>query len=237
MQQSNLPPQRYPSGRAKRRWAYVSGSHLRDTVRGQAFKRVRRGLRRVADRGVYEVGATRSSRRWGPSSEPSAWLRPRGRSGLTSSPTYPPRSQARSRRLPSFARALPSARRRSLKTATSRRRLIGAAVLAGGCGLTAANSAVQQEAQAACLSASANITDLAAKKAADQACRAVGSGNAGQLAHAAIQAARRAESRAWLLGTPRAPVSSVGSTLPLPSQRACRNATVARGLAGPACRA
>lgn len=110
---------------------------------------------------------------------------------MTSSPTFPPRSQARSRRLPSFARALPSARRRSRKTATSRRRLIGAAVLAGGCGLTAANSAVQQEAQAACLSASANITDLAAKKAADQACRAVGSGNAGQLAHAAIQAARQ----------------------------------------------
>lgn len=50
--------------------------------------------------------------------------------------------------------------------------------------MTAANSAVQQEAQAACLSASANITDLAAKKPADQACRAVGSGNAGQLAHA-----------------------------------------------------
>lgn len=66
------------------------------------------------------------------------------------------------------------------------------ALLAAGCGSAAVNSAVQQSAQAACLAASASITDPGAKKAADQACRAVGSGNSSQLARAAIQAARQA---------------------------------------------
>ncbi len=70
--------------------------------------------------------------------------------------------------------------------------LIAAAVAVAGCGSTAVNSAVEHGAQAACLSASANIPDRAAKKAADQACRAVGSGNTHQLTRAAIQGARQA---------------------------------------------
>ena len=70
--------------------------------------------------------------------------------------------------------------------------LVAAALVAAGCGSTAVNSAVEHGAQAACLSASANIPDRAAKKAADQACRAVGSGNTHQLTRAAIQAARQA---------------------------------------------
>jgi hypothetical protein len=70
--------------------------------------------------------------------------------------------------------------------------LVAASVVAGGCGSTAVNSAVEHGAQAACLSASANIPDRAAKKAADQACRAVGSGNTQKLTHAAIQGARQA---------------------------------------------
>lgn len=70
--------------------------------------------------------------------------------------------------------------------------LIVAAVVATGCGSTAVNSAVEHGAQAACRSASANIPDRAAKKAADQACGAVGSGNTRQLTQAAIQGARQA---------------------------------------------
>lgn len=70
--------------------------------------------------------------------------------------------------------------------------LIAASVVAAGCGSTAVNSAVEHGAQAACLSASANIPDRAARKAADQACRAVGSGNTRQLTQAAIQGARQA---------------------------------------------
>ncbi len=70
--------------------------------------------------------------------------------------------------------------------------LIASALLAAGCGSAAVNSAAQQAAQGACLAASANITDPGAKNAADQACRAVGSGNTNQLAHAAIMAARQA---------------------------------------------
>ena len=70
--------------------------------------------------------------------------------------------------------------------------LATAALVAAGCGSAAVNSAVEHGAQAACLSASANIPDRAAKKAADQACRAVGSGNTHQLTRAAIQAARQA---------------------------------------------
>jgi hypothetical protein len=70
--------------------------------------------------------------------------------------------------------------------------LVVAAVVAAGCGSTAVNSAVEHGAQAACLSASASIPDRAAKKAADQACRAVGSGNTRQLTQAAIQGARQA---------------------------------------------
>jgi hypothetical protein len=70
--------------------------------------------------------------------------------------------------------------------------LLAAAVVAGGCGSNAVNSAVEHGAQAACLSASANIPDRAAKKAADQACRAVGSGSTRQLTRAAIHGARQA---------------------------------------------
>ena len=70
--------------------------------------------------------------------------------------------------------------------------LIVAAVVATGCGSTAVNSAVEHGAQAACRSASASIPDPAAKKAADQACGAVGSGNTRQLTQAAIQGARQA---------------------------------------------
>lgn len=68
--------------------------------------------------------------------------------------------------------------------------LAASAVALGGCGSTAVNSAAQQGALAVCLSASANIKDASAKKAADDACRAVGSGNQSSLAQAAIQAAR-----------------------------------------------
>ncbi len=70
--------------------------------------------------------------------------------------------------------------------------LVASAVALGGCGSAAVNSAAQQGAQAVCLSASANIKDAGAKKAADNACRAVGSGNQSNLAQAAIQAARAA---------------------------------------------
>jgi hypothetical protein len=70
--------------------------------------------------------------------------------------------------------------------------LLVAVVVAAGCGSTAVNSAVEHGAQAACLSASANVPNRAAKKAADQACRAVGSGNTHQLTQAAIGAARQA---------------------------------------------
>ncbi len=70
--------------------------------------------------------------------------------------------------------------------------LIASAAVAAGCGSTAVNSAAEQAAQSACLAASANITDPGAKSAADQACRAVGSGSTNQLAHAAIMAARQA---------------------------------------------
>ncbi len=70
--------------------------------------------------------------------------------------------------------------------------LIASPLVAVGCGSGAVNSAVQQSAQAACLAASTNITNPGAKKAADQACRAVGSGNSNQLTQAAIQAARQA---------------------------------------------
>ncbi len=66
------------------------------------------------------------------------------------------------------------------------------AVALGGCGSTAVNSAAQQGAQAACLSASAKIKDAGAKQAADSACRAVGSGKQSDVARAAIQAAREA---------------------------------------------
>ncbi len=69
--------------------------------------------------------------------------------------------------------------------------VIACAFLAG-CGSSAVNSAVQQSAQAACLSATAAIKDTTAKQAADQACRAVGSGNTNQLTHAALGAARLA---------------------------------------------
>ena len=65
------------------------------------------------------------------------------------------------------------------------------------CGSTAVNSAVEHGAQAACLSASANIPDRAAKKAADQACRAVGAGNSRQLTQAAIRG--RARHACWRL--------------------------------------
>lgn len=66
------------------------------------------------------------------------------------------------------------------------------AVVAGGCGSAVVNSVAQQAAQAACLQATANIKDPVAKQSADQACRAVGSGDKNQLAHAAILAARQA---------------------------------------------
>jgi len=66
------------------------------------------------------------------------------------------------------------------------------AVAVGGCGSAAVNSAAKQGAQAVCLSASANIKDAGAKKAADNACRAVGSGKQNEVAKAAIQAAREA---------------------------------------------
>ena len=64
--------------------------------------------------------------------------------------------------------------------------------LASGCGSAAVNSAAEQTAQTACLAASAHVKDPAAKKAADNACRAVGSGNANRLSQAAIKAARLA---------------------------------------------
>lgn len=67
---------------------------------------------------------------------------------------------------------------------------MGMGFVAGGCGSAAVNSAAEQSAQAACLAASASIKDTGAKQAADQACRAVGSGQTNQLAHAAIEAAR-----------------------------------------------
>ncbi len=70
--------------------------------------------------------------------------------------------------------------------------LIASGLVAAGCGSAGVNSAVQQSAQAACLAASTSITDPGAKKAADQACRAVGSGNSNQLTQAAILAARQA---------------------------------------------
>ena len=70
--------------------------------------------------------------------------------------------------------------------------LAASAVALGGCGSAAVNGAAEQGAQAVCLSASANITDAGAKRAADNACRAVGSGKQSNLAHAAIQAAREA---------------------------------------------
>ncbi len=73
--------------------------------------------------------------------------------------------------------------------------MIGAvalALLVGGCGSAAVNSGVEQSAQAACLAASASIKNPMAKQAADQACRAVGSGNTNKLTQAAIQAARLA---------------------------------------------
>lgn len=70
--------------------------------------------------------------------------------------------------------------------------LIASAMALGGCGSAAVNSAAEQGAQAVCLSASANIKDASAKRAADDACRAVGSGNQSKVAQAAIQAAREA---------------------------------------------
>lgn len=70
--------------------------------------------------------------------------------------------------------------------------LVASAVALGGCGSAAVNSAAQQGAQAVCLSASANIKDAGAKQAADNACRAVGSGKQSNVAKAAIQAARAA---------------------------------------------
>ena len=70
--------------------------------------------------------------------------------------------------------------------------LIVLAVALGGCGSAAVNSAAEQGAQAVCLSASANIKDPKAKKAADDACRAVGSGKQNNVVQAAIQAARQA---------------------------------------------
>ncbi len=70
--------------------------------------------------------------------------------------------------------------------------LAASAVALGGCGSAAVNSAAEQGAQAVCLSASANIKDAGAKRAADNACRAVGSGKSNRVAQAAIQAAREA---------------------------------------------
>lgn len=70
--------------------------------------------------------------------------------------------------------------------------LAACAVAAGGCGSSAVTSAAEQTAQSACLAASANIKDPTAKRSADQACRAVGSGKSKQLIRAAIQAARQA---------------------------------------------
>ena len=70
--------------------------------------------------------------------------------------------------------------------------LAASAVALGGCGSAAVNSAAEQGAQAVCLSASANIKDAGAKKAADNACRAVGSGKQNKVVQAAIQAAREA---------------------------------------------
>lgn len=70
--------------------------------------------------------------------------------------------------------------------------LAASAIALGGCGSAAVNSAAEQGAQAVCLSASANIKDAGAKRAADNACRAVGSGKQGNVAKAAIQAAREA---------------------------------------------
>ncbi len=81
------------------------------------------------------------------------------------------------------------------KRVVGRAGLVAAAALAfalGGCGSAAVNSAAEQGAQAVCLSASANITDAGAKRAADNACRAVGSGKQSKVAQAAIQAAREA---------------------------------------------
>lgn len=70
--------------------------------------------------------------------------------------------------------------------------LAASAVALSGCGSAAVTSAAEQGAQAACLSASANIKDAGAKRAADNACRAVGSGKQAKVAQAAIQAAREA---------------------------------------------
>lgn len=70
--------------------------------------------------------------------------------------------------------------------------IVASALLFAGCGSSSVNTAVQQSAQAACLAATGSIKDAGAKQAAEQACRAVGSGNTSQLTHAAIQAARLA---------------------------------------------
>ncbi len=66
------------------------------------------------------------------------------------------------------------------------------AVVIGGCGSNAVSSGARQAAQAACLQATTNIKDATAKQSADQACRAVGSGNQTQLTLAAKLAARQA---------------------------------------------
>jgi hypothetical protein len=83
-------------------------------------------------------------------------------------------------------------RRPSVRGAGALSGLLALTLLAGGCGSSAINSAAEQSAQAACLAASGNIKDQAAKQAADQACHAVGSGKTSQLTDAAIKAARLA---------------------------------------------
>ncbi len=70
--------------------------------------------------------------------------------------------------------------------------IAASALVVGGCGSSAVNTAIEQSAQASCLAATGSIKNPMAKQAADQACHAVGSGNTNQLAHAAIQAARLA---------------------------------------------
>ncbi|MFL5859196.1 MAG: hypothetical protein ACJ780_00195 [Solirubrobacteraceae bacterium] len=87
---------------------------------------------------------------------------------------------------PLSARAIRTARRAAGTV------LLASAIAAAGCGSNAVNSAAEQGAQAICLSASAHIKDPRAKHAADNACRAAGSGKTSNLAHTAIQAAREA---------------------------------------------
>lgn len=102
-------------------------------------------------------------------------------------PTAPPS--------PHHQRGGTGARTRPLTVQASCALMVACLALAG-CGSSAVNSAVdtsaRQAAGAACAQAALSIKDATAKQSAEQACRAVSSGNAQQLTLAAKQAARLA---------------------------------------------